>query len=188
MVATAHRLELAMPKRTSLPSMLAGSSPSAAKLRVAGRLPPSSRRRAGEEHDRHGGVDRPALPLVLDHAPERVGERGRRSAGCRASQEIAERRRILVRHRGVGVPEAAAIGAELLDGDLRGRRALADRLLGAFERRRVDISAEVLRNALPDEDERGDDRQRQQHVEGAAGEIDPEIADGLAPRPAQRRE
>ena len=30
-VATAHRLELAMPKRTSLPSMLAGSSPSAAK-------------------------------------------------------------------------------------------------------------------------------------------------------------
>ena len=31
-VATAHRLELAMPKRTSLPSMLAGSSPSAAKL------------------------------------------------------------------------------------------------------------------------------------------------------------
>ena len=31
-VATAHRLELAMPKRTSLPSMLAGSMPSAAKL------------------------------------------------------------------------------------------------------------------------------------------------------------
>ena len=31
-VATSHRLELAMPKRTSLPSMLAGSSPSAAKF------------------------------------------------------------------------------------------------------------------------------------------------------------
>ena len=60
---------------------------------------------------------------------------------------------------------------------------MADRLLGALERRRIDISAKVLRNALPDEKDRGDDRQRQQHVEGAAGEIDPEIADGLGRSP-----
>ena len=81
--------------------------------------------------------------------------------------------------RRVGVEEAAAIGAELLDGDLRGGRALAIDLLGALERGRVDIGAEVLRHALPDEDQRGDDRQRQQHVERAAREVDPEIADGL---------
>ena len=61
-----------------------------------------------------------------------------------------------------------------------------DRLLGAFERRRIDIGAQILRHALPDEEQADDDRDRQQHVERAARQIDPEIADrlGLAPREA----
>ena len=143
-------------------------------------LPPSRRqRRPAKKDDRHGGIERPALPLVLDHAAEGVGERRRDEQDVDHLQEIAERRRVLVRDRGVGVPEAAAIGAELLDGDLRGGRPLADGLLGAFKRGRIDIGAEVLRHALPDENKRGDDGKRQQHVEGAAREVDPEIADGL---------
>ena len=40
-----------------------------------------------------------------------------------------------------------------------------------------------MRDALPDEKNGGDDRQRQQDVEGAAGKIDPEIADGLGRSP-----
>ena len=42
-----------------------------------------------------------------------------------------------------------------------------------------------MRHALPHENKRGDDGQRQQHVERAAGEIDPEIADGLAGGPRE---
>ena len=80
--------------------------------------------------------------------------------------------------RGIDVEEAAAVGAELLDGDLAGDGALRDRLLGAFERRRIDVAAEVLRHAERDERERHDDGQRQQHVERGARQIDPEIADG----------
>ena len=80
--------------------------------------------------------------------------------------------------RGIGVEEAAAIGAEHLDRDLRGDRADRDGLLGAFQRGRVDIGAERLRHALPDQEQRVDDADRQQDVERAARDIDPEIADG----------
>ena len=81
--------------------------------------------------------------------------------------------------RRVGVEEAAAIGAEHLDGDLRGHRADRDHLLGALERGRLHIGAERLRHALPHQEQRIDDADRQQDVERAAGDIDPEIADGL---------
>ena len=81
--------------------------------------------------------------------------------------------------RGVGVEEAAAVGAEHLDRDLRGDRADRDGLLGAFQRRRLDIGAERLRHALPDQEQRVDDADRQQDVERAAGDIDPEVADRL---------
>ncbi len=52
--------------------------------------------------------------------------------------------------RRVGVEETAAVGAEHLDGDLRGDGTDCDGLFRAFERRRVDIGAERLRYALPD--------------------------------------
>jgi hypothetical protein len=53
-----------------------------------------------------------------------------------------------------------------------------DGLLGAFQRRGLDIGAERLRHALPDQEQRVDDADRQQHIEGATRHIDPEIADG----------
>ena len=84
--------------------------------------------------------------------------------------------------RGIGVEEAAAIGAEHLDRDLRGDRPDRDGLLGAFERRRLDIGAERLRHALPHQEQRVRHADRQQHIERAAGDIDPEIADGLGGR------
>ena len=80
--------------------------------------------------------------------------------------------------RGIGVEEAAAIGAQHLDRDLRGHRPDRDGLLGAFQRRRLDIGAKRLRHALPDQEHRVDDADRQQHIEGGARHIDPEIADG----------
>ena len=94
---------------------------------------------------------------------------------------------ILERMGGVGVEEAAAVGAEHLDDFLRSHRSLGDHLLGAFERRRLGIGAEILRHALPDEEQADDDRDRQQDVERAAGQIDPEIADRLRPSGARSR-
>ena len=84
--------------------------------------------------------------------------------------------------RGISVEEAAAIGAEHLDRDLRGDRADRDGLLGAFQRGGVDIGAERLRHALPDQEQCGDDTNRHQHIERAAGDIDPEIAHRLCRR------
>ena len=50
-------------------------------------------------------------------------------------------------------------------------------VLGAFERRRLDVRAKGLRNSLPDQEQRVDDTNRQQDVERATGDIDPEVAD-----------
>ena len=98
--------------------------PERSKLRVAGRFWPVAEENARQEQDRHDGVERPALALVFDHAAERVGQRSRDQQDIDDLEEIAERRRVLVGTRGVRVPEAAAIGAELLDRDLRCGRAL----------------------------------------------------------------
>ena len=102
-------------------------------------------------------------------------------------QEVRQRGRVLERMRGIGVEEAAAIGAEHLDRDLRSDRADGDGLLGAFQRRRIDIGAERLRHALPDQEQRRDDADRHENVERAAGDIDPEITDRSSPKRARNR-
>ena len=61
---------------------------------------------------------------------------------------------------------------------MRGDRADRDGLLGAFERGRVDIRTERLRDALPDQKQRIRNANRQENVERAARDIDPEAADG----------
>src|SRR6516164_10294659 len=87
--------------------------------------------------------------------------------------------------RGIGVEKAAAIGAEHLDGDLRGHRADRDGLLGAFERCRVNIRAKRLRHALPDEEQGIRNADREKNVERATGDIDPEAADGANGMPGK---
>ena len=65
--------------------------------------------------------------------------------------------------RRVGIEEAAAIGAQLLDDLLRGDRSLRDDLLGAFQRLDVSVGAEVLRHALPYQHQREHDADGKQH-------------------------
>ena len=75
-VTTANSAEAAMPKRTSLPSMLPPAERRARLQRgVAVRLGPVADGDAGEEQHAHHGEDRPALALVADHAAEHVGQR-----------------------------------------------------------------------------------------------------------------
>ena len=86
----------------------------------------------------------------------------------------------------IGVEEAAAVGAKLLDGDLRGRRAHGDRLLGhrlavgvlgRLNQRRLLVGLERLHHALRNQQQGHNDRQRQQDIERAADQVDPEVAD-----------
>ncbi|ENN88782.1 hypothetical protein RHSP_23431 [Rhizobium freirei PRF 81] len=148
--------------------------------RIACCLGPVGHDHAGDEQRAHRGQDGPALTLAADHAAEDVGQRSTDGEDRQHLDEVGERVRVLERMSGVGVEETAAIRAEHLDGKLRGNRANGDRLLHAFERRRIDIGAERLRHAKIDVYQRQNDADRQQDIERRADHIDPEIADRLA--------
>ena len=121
--------------------------------------------------------ERPALPRVLDHVAERVGQARPERRRSGRSGQVRERRRALERVRRVGVEEAAAVRAQLLDGFLRRHRPLRDRLRRAFDRLRHRVRMEVLNDALRAENKRGDDGDRQQDVQRRAGQVHPEVAD-----------
>ncbi len=77
----------------------------------------------------------------------------------------------------VGVEEAATVRAQHLDRLLRGDRPLRDELLEPLDASHLGVGVEVLWHALPDEEERKDDADRQQDVEDAARQIHPEVAE-----------
>ena len=172
------------------------------------RTPPTRTARAADEDDDHRREHRPALAGVADHLAEGVAERRRDHEDRQHLEEVRERRRVLERVRRVDVEEAAAVRAELLDGDLRRRRTHRDELLRHGRRLRLRLSAvvehrvavgvlhrgrrrrrlnerhgavgiEVLDHALRDEDQREHQRQRQEDVERGAHEVDPEVAEVL---------
>ena len=213
-VATAHSTEFATPKRVSLPSMLPPMIGGARDLvdaelgehRVARRLQRVRGGQQRDEHDRHRRQQRPALPGVADHLPERVAKRRGNEQDREQFQEIRQRIRILERMRRVDVEEAAAVGAELLDGDLRRRGPERDRLLGGrrllgdrvalvvlqrlpvravlrvvvghrLDERDGGVLVERLHDALAHQHQRKDERKRQQDVDRRPHEVEPEIAD-----------
>ena len=119
---------------------------------IAGRLGPvgDRRRRRGTGCHRRARAPSPAgcpAPCL----PKRVGQRRRGSAKMREHlEEVRERRRVLEGMRRVGVEEAAAVGAELLDDLLRRHRALRDRLcraLDASSHARVGVAGSAARPA-----------------------------------------
>ena len=79
----------------------------------------------------------------------------------------------------VGVEEAAAVGPEHLYHFLRSDRTLGDELLAAFQGGDIGVGGKILRDALPDHDQTDNDTDGQQHVQRAAGHIDPEIANAF---------
>ena len=117
-------------------------------LRIAGGFRPVGGRHPSKKQQTHGGEDRPTLPLVADHPPEHIGQPDADREDRHHLDQVGKRVGVLVGMGGIGVEEAAAVGAEFLDDLLRGNRALRDHLFTAFERRRLDIGGEVLRHAL----------------------------------------
>ncbi|MCY1407536.1 hypothetical protein D9M71_228400 [compost metagenome] len=144
---------------------------------------PQRRAATDQEQRQHAGDDRPALAQVLDVVTE--GEhQGRRNQNDRGHlEQVAPGRRVLERVRRVDAEEAAAIGAQLLDGDLAGRRAQRDGLVSPLQGQGLDVMTEGLRHALPDQQQSQQQAQRQQAVERGPGHVDPEVAQGVGRAP-----
>ena len=106
--------------------------------------------------------------------------------------------------RAVGVEESAAVGAEFLDDLLRSHRTLRDGLLGdgvhyrlavgieaglpsaprcwhllRFHELHLVVGLQVLHHALRNQQQSADDAERQQHPQGGANHINPEVSDGF---------
>ena len=154
------------------------------------------------------------MGLVLHHAPEVIGQPAADGEDGEHLEEVGERRGVLEGVRGVGVRIAAAVGAEHLDGDLRGHRALDDGLLGhgllfhhgfaigAFDglalvvlllhrelhrlqQLGLGVRLEVLDHALRHEKHGEHQADGQQQVIGRPHEVHPEVAQGLGRVPGE---
>ena len=99
-----------MPNRCSLPSI---APPAAWRAGPPWcELGPHHQRREADPDQPHGGEDRVALPDVPDHHAEGAGQRERDDQDQEDLEEVGEGVRVLERVGGVGVEEAAAVGAE----------------------------------------------------------------------------
>ncbi len=151
---------------------------------------------ARSKQRRHRGEDGPAVRGGPRHAAEGDGERCGNQEDGEHLEQVRERRRVLKRMRAVRVEEAAAVGAEHLDGFLRSDGTLRNSLrgnslrggfaVGACRRDglRLDelcgvVWAEVLNNALRDKKQCVNEARRKQHPERGARGIDPEVAERL---------
>ena len=92
------------------------------------RLGPVADGESGRKQHIHRREDCPAVARRAGHAAQRISEARADDEDRKNLQEVRERRRILIGMRAVGVEESAAVGAQHLDGFLRGHRALADGL------------------------------------------------------------
>ena len=132
----------------------------------------------------HHRDDRPSLPPVAHHPPERPRQRETDRQQKVDLDPVGPRRRVLERMGGVGVEEAAAVRSQFLDGLLRGDRATGDRLLAAGDRRDGGEGVEVVDRAGTDEDDRHHEGDRKQDPQAGPGQVDPEVAElvGAVPR------
>ncbi len=116
---SANSADPAMPKRTSLPSML---PPVSCALGVwvafggaSAGLPAGFHRINGgsaeREQDGHDAKQNPTVPFRPDHAAEAIGERRTQHKDEYDLRKIGKRRGVFVRVRRIGVEEAAAVTA-----------------------------------------------------------------------------
>ena len=115
--------------------------------------------------DRHDGENRTPLPAVLHHVPVGEGQSERDDDDGVRLEEVVERGAVLERVRRVGVEEATAVGAELLD-RLAGNGATGDHLRAALDGGDLGEAVEVLDHALADQDQGEHEARRQQDPRG----------------------
>ena len=110
--------------------------------------------------------------------PKEEHQRARDDQDVERLEEAGQCRGVFKRMRGVHIEEAAPVGSEQLDWNLRRDGPGGDELLPALKGGRGNARVEILNHALPKHEQRPDDAQRQQHVQRDAHEIGPEVADG----------
>ncbi len=193
-VAATHRVDAAMPKRDFFSFHVSARLLSASLLinaerregRIANLFQMGAQKQQRHEDHEHRRKHGPPLARIPHHFAERVAQRARDHEDRQQLEEVRQRRRVLVRVRGIDVEESAAVGAQLLDRDLRRCGSQRQELLGHFlargvlrvlcELRRL-IRGEALHDPLRNQEHGQHDRQRQQDIQRAARHIDPEVAD-----------
>jgi hypothetical protein len=139
-----------------------------------------------DKHHRHCREHCPALARIADHAAEGEAQRGRDQEDRQHLDEVAQRRRVFIGMRRVGVEETATVGAQHLDRFLRSDRAHGQRLglgfgrfgddgalssfkrltsgielgrvvAGHFQRRHFLVGVEILDDALAGQEDRVND-------------------------------
>src|SRR5581483_5814990 len=80
----------------------------------------------------------------------------------------------------VGVEEAAPVGAQHFDCLLQSNRPLGNGLNAALKGVNQGVLVEIVGDALPDEKKSVDKRERNEYVEDAPHQVDPEVSDGVA--------
>ena len=153
-------------------------NPHLREIGISGLLESVTDEDAGQEHHGKGGEYGPALARVLHHFSEGVSQGRRDHQQHPHFEQVSKWRRIFERMGGVGIEEASAVGAQFLDGFLGGHRSLRDDLLGAFHGGHGGVGLQILNHALRAQKQSADERYRQQHVQGRAGHVHPEIAQG----------
>ena len=179
-VAFAKSAEEGTPKRTSLPSIAAPAAWSAAPAWRASKVVT----RLSETTKITAIAERIAQPWR--RSPSRLPKVRGSENGIRSRSEISSRLRervgVLERVRRVGVVEAAAVGAELLDRLLAGHRTAREVLGGAGDGRDGVRVGEVLHGAGGDQQDRRHHAEREQDAHAAADQVDPEVADPVGAR------
>jgi hypothetical protein len=99
---------------------------------IAARLGPPTEQDAGQKQNHHGRPDRPAVRLIFGLTPEVISQAAANGEDGKDLEEIGKGRRILKGISGIGIGVTAAVGAEHLDGHLRGHRPLRNGLLVTF--------------------------------------------------------
>ncbi len=124
-----------------------------------------------------------ALAQVL-HVVAEGEHQGHRNEDDRSHlEQVAPGRGVFERVRRVDAEEAATIGTQLLDSDLAGSRPQWNGLVSTLQGQRMGIVGKGLRHALPYQQQRQQQAQRQQAIEAGTGHVDPEVAQrrGAAP-------
>ena len=131
-MAVANIADCGTPKRVSVPSVAAPTAVGTVPWWASWK--PTFTREARQKRPAITATIAPPCLVLPTIRPNVRGRLNGITSSRKISNQFVQRRRVLERVRGVRVVEAAAVGAELLDGLLAGDRAAGDALLGPGQR------------------------------------------------------
>ncbi|MNV47870.1 hypothetical protein D3C71_1397510 [compost metagenome] len=138
-------------------------------------LRPHHQRRADHEDNGHRPQQGSALTAIAHRITERKAQRGGDQEDSQHLYDVSQRGRVFERMRRVGIKEATAVGPEHFDRLLRRHRTHRQHLFHPFKRSVRRVGQEILQRPLLDKEQGNQQRNRQQHPQGDAREINPGV-------------